>query len=311
MSKKCSLKIAVTGGTGFVGRSLLRILLKRGNEVRVLSRRTVDSKTTFQKARWYKGDFRHPIESSFLGGVDILYHLAAELTNSAQMEAVNVQGTKNLLQAAQKAGVRQWIQLSSVGVYGKRLDQITTEETIPAPVNKYEKTKLVSDQLVAQVCRQARIKHSILRPSNVIGPEMRNRSFFDLIEAVKNKKFFYIGPRGALATFVHVDDVARALIACQDAPDGSIYNLSSDCSWEELVEKIAADVGVSKPRYRIPEFPVRAVGKLLKGTIPFPLTQTRIDALTRRCGFPSYRIMKQLQFKFSKPMPKGIRDLLG
>jgi nucleoside-diphosphate-sugar epimerase len=73
--------------------------------VRVLSRWPVDTTSTFQGARWYQGDFRHPIEPAFLNGVDTLYHLAAELTNSAQMEAVNVQGTANLLTAAAEVGV--------------------------------------------------------------------------------------------------------------------------------------------------------------------------------------------------------------
>lgn len=311
MSNSPSRKVAITGGTGFIGRPLVRTLLEWGNEVRVLSRRPVNTTSTFQGVRWFQGDVRHPIDPAFLKGVDTLYHLAAELSHSAQMEAVNVQGTANLLTVAKRAGVRRWIQLSSVGVYGKKRDQITTEETEPAPDNKYKKTKLASDQLVAQVCRQAGINHSILRPSNVVGVEMKNRSVFELIKAIRNQTFFYIGPQGALATYVHVDDVARALAACQSAPDGSIYNLSSDCAWEELVEHIALEIGVPKPRYRIPEFPVRAAIKLLEGRVPFPLTLARLDALTRRCGYSSNRIMKELKFQFSKPMPVGICDLVG
>jgi len=266
---------------------------------------------SFCETRWIQGDLRNPIDPKFLEGVNVIFHLAAELKNPEKMGAVNVQGTQNLLKAAQKAGVRKWIQLSSVGVYGKKRDQITTEETEPAPDNKYEKTKLASDQLVAQVCRQAGINHSILRPSNVVGLEMKNKSFFEMIKAIRNQTFFYIGRQGALATYVHVDDVARALAACQSAPDGSIYNLSSDCSWEELVEHIALEIGVPKPRYRIPEFPVRAAIKLLEGRVPFPLTLARLDALTRRCGYSSNRIMKELKFQFSKPMPVGICDLVG
>jgi len=266
---------------------------------------------SFCETRWIQGDLRNPIDPKFLEGVNVIFHLAAELKNPEKMGAVNVQGTQNLLKAAQKAGVRKWIQLSSVGVYAKRPERVTTEDSEPAPLNQYEKTKLASDQMVAQECNQAGIWHVILRPSNVLGLGMETRSFFMLVEAVRKKKFFFIGPPGAVATFVHVDDVARALIACQDGPSGSVYNLSSDCTWEALIECIAARCGVPMPRYRIPEFPVRLALNLLEGQIRLPLTKTRLDALTRRCGYCSSRIINDLKFRFSKPMPEGICDLVG
>jgi nucleoside-diphosphate-sugar epimerase len=108
-----------------------------------------------------------------------------------------------------------------------------------------------------------------------------------------------------------VEDVARALIACQDAPDGSIYNLSSDCTWEALIERISTQLGVPKPRLRIPEFPVRMALTILEGKIRLPLTKTSLDALTRRCGYSSSRIMNDLKFRFSKPMPEAICELVG
>jgi len=300
----------VTGATGFVGKALIQVLKRKKRQITVLSRKQKSKEVLFQGIQWIQEDLRNHIDPIKLKGINQIYHLAGEFNDPEKMVDVNLGGTKNLLQAAKKAGVQRWIQLSSVGVYGKQSDQITTEDTAPAPDNKYEKTKLASDRLVAKVCRKGRIRYCILRPSNVVGAEMRNRSVFELIEAVRKKKFFFIGPKGAVATFVHVDDVARALIACQGAPDGGIYNLSSDCSWEELVEQIALEVGVSKPHYRIPEFPVRATIKLLEERVALPLTQTRLDALTRRCGYSCYRIMKELKFRFSKPMPNGIGDLI-
>lgn len=74
---------AITGATGFIGRPLVEPFLKRGDEVRVLSRRPADTRSTFGGARWYQGDFCHPIDPAFLNGVDTLYHLAAELRNPA------------------------------------------------------------------------------------------------------------------------------------------------------------------------------------------------------------------------------------
>jgi len=310
MSKGPSLKVAITGGTGFTGRPLVRTLREGGHEVRVLSRRPADTRSPFQGARWYQGDFCHPIEPAFLNGVDTLYHLAAELTNSEQMEAVNVQGTANLLSAAAKAGVRHWIQLSSVGVYGPPRELLVTEETAPAPANEYERTKLASDRLVQEVCQRSDMDYVILRPSNVIGAEMKNGSFFALVKAVSRGRYFFIGPRGAIATYVHVEDVVRALVACQKAPMGGVYNLSSDCTWEALIERIASLVGVRSPRLRIPALPLRLVIRALEGHMRLPLNSSRLASLTNRSRYSSDRIIHELGFSFAKPMPDGIEDVV-
>jgi nucleoside-diphosphate-sugar epimerase len=242
--------------------------------------------------------------------VDTLYHLAAELSNSAQMEAVNVQGTANLLTAAKRAGVRRWIQLSSVGVYGPPTSLIVKEGTTPKPANEYERTKLVSDRLVDEACRRSNMEHVILRPSNVIGADMKNGSFFALVKAVSRGRYFFIGPRGAIATYVHVEDVVRALVACQEAVKESIYNLSSDCTWEALIERIALLVGVRSPRIRIPAAPLRLVIGALEGHMRVPITSGRLASLTGRSRYSSDRIVKELGFAFTKPMPEGIEDVV-
>ncbi len=139
---------------------------------------------------------------------------------------------------------------------------------------------------------------------------MKTNSFFQLVEAVRKKKFFFIGPPGATATFVHVKDVARALIACQDAPNGSVYNLSSDCTWEVLIERIASLVGVRSPRLRIPALPLRLVIRALEGHMRLPLNSSRLASLTNRSRYSSDRIIHELGFAFSKPMPEGIEDVV-
>ena len=288
----------------------MKALLKRGDEVRVLSRRSSDTTSTFQGAKWCQGDLCHPINPAFLDGVDTLYHLAAELRNPAQMEAVNVRGTANLLTAAKRAGVRRWIQLSSVGVYGPPRELLVTEETTPEPANEYERTKLVADRLVEEACRRSNMEHVILRPSNVVGAEMKNGSFFGLVKAVSRGRYFFIGPRGAVATYVHVEDVVRALVACQNAPKGGVYNLSSDCTWEALIERIASLVGVRSPRIRIPAAPLRLVIGALDGRVRLPLTSGRLASLTNRSRYLSDRIVQELGFSFAKPMPDGIEDVV-
>jgi len=306
-----NIRILVSGGTGLVGTELVQALISQGNQVTILSRRVATELTKIQGVTWIHGDFRHQIEASSLAGMDTLYHLASELSNPVEMEAVNVQGTANLLTAATKAGVRRWIQLSSIGVYGPPRSLLVTEGTTPEPANEYERTKLASDRLVEEVCRRSNMEHVILRPSNVIGAEMKNGSFFALVKAVSRGRFFFIGPRGAIATYVHVEDVVRALIACQEAVKGSIYNLSSDCTWEALIDRIASLVGVRSPRIRIPAAPLRLVIAALDGRVRLPLTSGRLASLTNRSRYLSDRIVQELGFVFTKPMPEGIQDVVG
>jgi nucleoside-diphosphate-sugar epimerase len=165
-------------------------LKKRGVIIAVLSRQDNAREHLFRETRWIQADLQNPIDPEILQGIKTIFHLAAELKNPDKMEHVNVEGTRNLLTAAQKAGIKKWIQLSSVGVYGKRLAQITTEETEPAPFNEYEKTKLASDRLVGEQCKQAGTEYVILRPSNVLGSGMRAKSLFLLVEAVRKKNSF-------------------------------------------------------------------------------------------------------------------------
>lgn len=250
------------------------------------------------------------MQPSVFEGVDLVYHLAAEIEDPEKMKALQIRGTQNLLEAAQTAGVRRWIQLSSVGVYGPPGAQVIHEQTEPAPIGLYEKTKFKADCLVETTCRGFGMEYVILRPSNVLGSGMKNQSFFSLVQAVRQRRFFYIGPPGAIATFVHADDVARALIACQQAPSGSIYNLSSDCSWEAIIGQIASYLCVPAPTTRLPKLPLQLILQALDGRVKIPLTISRLNSLTRRAGYSIERIVNELNFSFAKPMPEGIRDLL-
>ena len=304
------MRILVTGATGFIGKEFVKSLSKTGHQIIILSRRPAYLVTPRKNISCIQADLRDPINPSGLKGVEIVYHLAAELQEPGKMRTVQIEGTTNLLKAAQKAGVRKWIQLSSIGVYGSRRGTEISEETKPSPANEYEKTKFASDQLVAESCREAGIQYATLRPSNILGQGMGNQSFFALIDAVRRRRFIHIGPRGALATYVHVEDVARALVSCEKAPNGSIYNLSSDCTWEVLIERIASLVGVRSPRLRIPALPLRLVIRALEGHMRLPLNSSRLASLTNRSRYSSDRIIHELGFSFAKPMPDGIEDVV-
>lgn len=316
------MQVCVTGANGFIGKSLVDALCREGFSVRVLTRRldcVFSSDIQVEVGDLTSPDC--PVEQ-FLAGCDVLFHCAGEIRDVATMRLLHIDGTQRLLQAALKVAAKRghaahWVQLSSVGVYGPpqvgvRRERIITEDTPSCPVGEYEITKTRADELVIQASETGLLTCSIVRPSNVFGVTMSSQSLRGLIHVVKRGVFFYVGKPGAVATYVHVDDVVAALMKCAVEPRarGRIYNLSNDCLLEELIKHIASALGVRPPWLRIPEPLLRAAVGLVADRVNIPLTPSRIDALVNRTCYPAERIVSELGFRFSKPMPAAIEELV-
>ena len=146
-------KVLVTGGAGFIGSNLVRALLERGDEVRVL-----DNFSTGQRANLedvdvdvVEGELRsYERVHAAVRGVELVFHLGAlgSVPRSVQdpltSSAVNVEGTLNVLLAARDEGVRRVVFSSSSSVYGTRDDLPVTEETPPDPISPYGVAKLAA-----------------------------------------------------------------------------------------------------------------------------------------------------------------------
>lgn len=236
------------------------------------------------------------------------------------MRQLHVEGTANLLSLLRSrersSEPLRWVQLSSVGAYGpgeiSGMTRVVTESTPEDPRGEYEITKTVADHLLQNASREGNISLTILRPSNVFGPGMPNRSLPGLLNAIQRGLFFYIGSRDATSTYVHVDDVARALVACASNPNavGRVYNLSNDCRLADLVNAVADASGRSRPRLLVPESLVRTVSSTFEGRSFWPLTSSRIDALVSRTSYPADLIKRELGFEFSRPVPVSALELL-
>ena len=296
---------AVTGATGFIGQRLVARLLDGGtfSEVRILTRRP----RPIERVRVFAGDLVTAALEPLLDGVDVVFHCAGELRDEVRMRSVHVEGTERLLAAARGRASR-WVQLSSVGAYGRSRRVGMVDESAPlAPEGEYERTKTQADVLVG---RENGISTVVLRPSNVFGPGMPNRSLYELIGIVDRGLFFFIG-RGAIATYVFVDDVAAALALCGTSPRASgVYNLSDDRPLEQFIGAIARELGRPAPRLRIPEPAARLAALGLRRVTRTPLTPARVAALTRAVSYSSERIQTQLGFTFAVAVEEGLRRLI-
>ena len=213
------------------------------------------------------------------------------------MQELHVNGTQRLVDAAQ-GKIGRWVQLSSVGVYGACRDGTITEDSKEQPFGIYEQTKTESDKIV----KNSGIPCVILRPSNVFGIDMPNQSLRGLLRTIQKGLFFFIGKENkSLVNYVHVADVVEALMCCgsDDKALGEIFNLSQSATVEKMITSFASGIGSDKKILRFPEVFVRVIVSIF-GKIPrFPLTSSRVDALTGRCVYDSIKVQKILGFKYS------------
>lgn len=305
--------VAVTGGTGFIGKKLVASLIERGDTVRLLTRSpNIPEKSSLLET--YECDLvavGTKELSSMLYGVDLLYHCAGQLTDPRAMKALHVEATRKLAEAATHR-VSHWVQLSSVGVYGPVAKGAIAEDTALNPIGQYEITKAESERIVVDAANKGSFSYSILRPSNVFGAAMSNQSLFNMIAMIDRGFFFYIGKPGASANYIHVDNVVEGLLRCgaMKAARGKTYNLSDHCTIEHFVEVIADALGRSTPWLRLP----KPIAKLAGGTIGripgFPLTQSRVKALINRSLYPISRIQQELGYQHVISMEDGLRDLV-
>lgn len=319
------MNVAMTGGAGFIGQALIERLQMEAVQLRLLSRKKLAPKlASSTKQAYFIADLTNHTDSldGFFHGIDVIYHCAGELHNEAVMRSLHVDGTAKLLQAAKKhidttQQPLHWVQLSSVGAYGPPKGRPDTErevvETTPtAPKGEYEVTKTLADEMVIQFAKtQPLFTYTIVRPSNVIGKKMTNQSVRSLVNVIKKKHFFYIGSKSTIATYVHVDDVADALVLCgtQMQAREQIVNLSNDCRLSEIVDAVAKKAGIGSPTLCLPETPTRLFAKCLSLLGKTPLTQSRIDVLVKRTTYPNKKIKELLSFTPRYSIPHTVATL--
>lgn len=318
------MNILVTGGRGFIGKRLVEALMQKGFHVDVLSRSEVDDSTSKDRsAGFIKGDLLDPnFDFEVLASrYDVIFNCAGELHDEALMQSLHVDATKRLVMACKVMAKSQnksihWVQLSSVGAYGPsrpvaNVERVVTEETPANPVGSYEVTKTLADELIIQAGKDSCFTYSILRPSNVYGKEMPNNSIRQLGRMIQNGLFFYIGKPGAVSNYVHVDDVAEALVLCgfDLRAKNEVFNLSNDCPQENVLGAMATALGSSEPKIRINEQLVRFFVFLFSWHKWFPLKKSRVDALVNRTHYSNDNIHKLLGFVPTRAVTKTISEV--
>jgi uncharacterized protein YbjT (DUF2867 family) len=192
-------RVAVTGGTGFVGEHLLRIARDRGLSLRALTRTPRKGEDGVE---WIEGALDRPESlNRLVEGADAVIHIAGLISGTrAAFEAVNAGGTAAMVEAARKAGVRRFIHVSTLAAREPGL-------------SSYGWSKAESERIVAE----SGLDWTIVRPPAVYGPG--DRETLELFKMAK-RGVVALPPKGRFSV-VHVEDLCRLLLALVDAP-GSI-----------------------------------------------------------------------------------------
>lgn len=305
------VNVAITGGTGFIGKKLVQQHLKMGDEVSYFTR--TDSQPIIG-AKAIIGDLNSTAGQliRLLSSSDVFYHCAGELKNEALMHSTHVQGTINLLHVIEKFHSQNqkdfhWIQLSSCGAYGQISSAPSTaryvdENTQDNPSGEYECTKTEADSLIIAFAKKHDwFKYTIIRPTIVFGVGMRSTLILRIAWMIRKRLFFYIGNKNAVANFVHVDDVVSAMVICANQPKAynQIFIVSNDCKLKDLVDKVAEALLVPKTRWVINDLFLRKFVDVVGKWIKMPISSAQVDVMMRQTYYSNKKIRKALDWSTS------------
>ncbi|MFA5843916.1 MAG: NAD-dependent epimerase/dehydratase family protein [Coriobacteriia bacterium] len=273
------MRVLVTGGAGFIGSNLVRLLIGAGHETGVIDDLSTGRVDNLHPASWFRRlDILDPTLATAVAefAPEAVVHLAAQvsvgesLLDPVRDRLVNVEGTRAVARAAADAGVRRVLSASSAAVYGEPATVPLPETAPKRPENPYGESKLAAEGVLAEELRPRGVDFASLRFANVYGPRQDWRGeggvvaiFAGRMALGENPVVFGSGEQ--TRDFVYVGDVGAAVFSALEwegplaAPgdDGPAYNVSTgeEISVETLTAHLRAAARFARP---IEHAPARA-----------------------------------------------------
>lgn len=251
------MKILVTGGAGFIGTTLIPLLLERGHEVTVFDSLMYGGEPLIpffrtRRFTFVRGDIRDADAlRAAAHGHEVIIHLAAIVGFPAcredppLAEATNVTGTQNVVKALDRG---QYVLFGSTGSnYGALVDEICTEETPLNPLSIYGKTKTAAEAILLETGQTTAFRFAT---AFGISPRLRlDLLINDLTYQAVRQKYIVVYEADFMRTFIHVHDIARSFLFALDNIDrmrGEVFNVGSESlnySKRDVCELIAEKTG--------------------------------------------------------------------
>ena len=303
------MKVLLTGAYGFLGSHILDALCESGEDVRVLLRRTSDTRFIEQRLPQVEVHYGSLTDTQSLTaaarGIECVIHCAGKtkVVRASEFYAANKDGARNVAEAANasKSSVRRLILISSRAVLGPSVaDRPAAEDDAPAPVSEYGRSKLEGEREV-KACAQMPV--TILRPSAIYGP--RDVEFLPVFRAVKAGFAPLFGGGRQQINLVYAPDVAQAVLRAMNAPEaaGRAYNVASPevTSSRQLLEEIARQLDVHPIKLPLP----------MATLYPVCLLQEVLSRLTHRASMLSRQKYRELRAAGWVCSSERMREELG
>jgi nucleoside-diphosphate-sugar epimerase len=257
------MKVLVTGGTGFVGAHLVRKLLSRGQQVTSLDKNPglFDDELRSSGATLLTGSVTNASDvSRAMVGCELVYHLASPFGDIMQPDAVywdiEVNGTRNVLEAASQQGVRRVVHCSTQGVHGIIEHPPGDENSPMAPRDYYCYSKVEGEKVVQEYLARG-MDIVIVRPTSVYGPG-DIRGWLKLYQMVARGWFLMIGSGRTLNHPVYVENLVDLFDLVAESPiaKGRVY-LGGDeepVTLNDLVRSVAQALGTQVRIIRFPSY---------------------------------------------------------
>src|SRR4028118_2317394 len=209
--------IVVTGAPGVRGSPLASRRSAAGEAVRVLARPNAQAAAGAPPQEVVWGDIRDvQAVDRAVQGSQVVIHLVSNFrkggSDEKEAHAVNVEGTRNVLQACSRHGVQQLIHCSTIGVHGSVLEVPADENTPFNPLDLYQETKLEAEQEVWRHHRETGLPITVVRPISMFGPG--DRRMLKLFRMIQKGRFVMVGQGDALFQPAYIDDVVNGFLCC-------------------------------------------------------------------------------------------------
>ncbi len=311
------MRALVTGATGFVGAAVARALLREGWQVRALMRSGAD-RSNLQRLdlEIAVGDLteRSSLDRALVG-CQALFHVAADYRLGApdpgQLYRTNVEGTRNILLAAQHAGVGRIVYTSSVATMGIPSDGTPGDERTPvglgAMIGHYKRSKYLAEQVVLAAAKEG-LPVVIVNPSTPVGPgDVKPTPTGQVVlDAASGRMPAYVDTG---LNIVHVDDVAAGhLLAFHRGRSGERYILGGeDMTLREILAHIARLTGRRPPRVRLPYAAVLPIAHLAEVLAKVSgrsgrITLEGVRMSRKRMFFSSVKAAHELGYSWRPPV---------
>lgn len=324
--------ILVTGATGMVGYNAVNHLLAEGHEVTALIRQSSDDsklKAMPILPRIKRADLNDSAElRNCLQGIDVVIHAAGMVDPHAKREdifAVNVEGTKSILTAADLAGVKHFIHISSLSVITGQGDMHAANESSPLILcgEAYADSKVEAEKAVNMYFGRSQMLVTILRPGFIYGP-LEKAWMPRLMENLRTKRAMLIDGGIKQTNVIYVENLNRAISLSLLNPnaDKQVFNLTDGetVTKKQLFDAICDGMGYARISKEVPGWLAKAACELVSTFAPFlpPDSRKNLSRFSRAAfrlagvnqGFDITKAEKLLNYTDRIPFGEGMRQTL-